>query len=469
MAAAATAVTHFSSAPAYFLSQSQAILVISKEVKTRSRCFRSSTNLLTENELVTLFQEIGLNEKEVDSLLENNPTLRVTPLDKMRSRILSLQSVGIKGMAFCRLISKDSNVLLAEEIDRLICFVRDDLDGNIEPMKLERLLTSTETKFLVGFDQKVRLLLQLGVPQETILHVLNNINLSKAVCLKSVEDIERTFAYLNPFGGADLIVRCPKILNYDLDTQLIPKVRVLSELGGDDVDSTAAIVWKFPAILSYSLEHIGKHVEFLRSFAGLSDQEIFRIFLVFPAVISASRERKLRPRIDFLKQCGLGSEDIFKFLTKAPLFLALSFDNIVIKLGFLVKIGYECRTRELAAAMGSVTRTSCENLQKVIGLFLSYGLSFADIYIMSKKHPQILQYNHKSLEDKMEYLIVGMGREVGELLAFPAFLGYKLDDRIKHRYEAKRKTLGDGLSINKLLSVSVERFSTKIKKNPIHS
>ena len=65
---------------------------------------------------------------------------------------------------------------------------------------------------------------------------------------------------------------------------------------------------------------------------------------------------------------------------------------------------------------------------------MSYGLSSEDIFSMSKKHPQILQYNPSSLEEKMEYLIEEMGREVSELLTFPAFLGYKLDDRIKHRY-----------------------------------
>ncbi|TQD85896.1 hypothetical protein C1H46_028596 [Malus baccata] len=111
--------------------------------------------------------------------------------------------------------------------------------------------------------------------------------------------------------------------------------------------------------------------------------------------------------------------------------------------------------------MGSATRTSCDNLQKVVGLFLSYGLSCSDIVVMSTKHPQILQYSHAALEKKMEYLINGMGREVGELLNFPAFLGYKLDDRIKARYELRKKVLGEGMSLNKLLTVSSERFSTK--------
>uniref|UniRef100_A0A2N9IUY7 Uncharacterized protein n=1 Tax=Fagus sylvatica TaxID=28930 RepID=A0A2N9IUY7_FAGSY len=67
----------------------------------------------------------------------------------------------------------------------------------------------------------------------------------------------------------------------------------------------------------------------------------------------------------------------------------------------------------------------------------------------------------------MEYLIEDMGRDIGELLAFPAFLGYKLDERIKARYEAKKKITGEGMSLNKLLTVSTLRFSTKKKEKKL--
>jgi hypothetical protein len=99
---------------------------------------------------------------------------------------------------------------------------------------------------------------------------------------------------------------------------------------------------------------------------------------------------------------------------------------------------------------------------------LSYGLTYADILAMSKKHPQILQYKCGALEEKLEFLIEEMGRGVRELLSFPAFLGYNLDERIKHRYEVKKLTTGEGMSINKLLSVSDDRFlNQKQKKKPI--
>ncbi|XP_059628933.1 transcription termination factor MTERF8, chloroplastic [Cornus florida] len=429
-----------------------------------------TTNLFTDIDvmLFSLFQEIGIDESETELLLDNYPVLKFTPFESICNRVSSLQSLGINGLALCKLITKRPDVLIAKEIDSLTCVFRDDLEGKIEPSQLERLFMMTEPRFFLGFEKKIGLLLHHGISQEKLVHVLNNVILNKAVCLKSIEEIDRTIAYLNRFGGVDLIVRRPAILNYDLESQLMPRIGYIKDLSGGDEVSTATVLRKLPAILAYRREHLKDHVDLFRSFAGLSDQEIFRIVLVYPNVFSASRKRKLQPRIEFLKQCGLDSNDIFRLLIKAPLFLSLSFeDNLAYKLVFMVKIGYENRTKELAMAMGAATRTSCKNLQLVVGVFLNYGLSCDDILAMSKKHPQILQYNHESLEEKMDYLIEEMGREVGELLAFPAFLGYKLDSRIKHRYEAKKHVLGEGMSLNKLLSVSAKRFSMKKKKNPV--
>ncbi|GLU12101.1 hypothetical protein SLE2022_288080 [Rubroshorea leprosula] len=426
----------------------------------RCSCVDTNTHIQTDD-LFSFFREIGLNDEETNLLLAKNSTLRSTSLDRIRSQVLALQSVGIKGIALFRLITKCPDVLIAEEIGMLISFLNNDLQVEIDSTQLERFFRGVEPRFLLGFDQKVKLLLHHGIPPQKIAYVLNNVNLNKAFSIKSVEDIERTITFLKPYGGTDIIVRRPAILNYDLDAHLIPKVQFLRELSGEDEEATGIVLRKLPFILSYRLEHMEGHVEFFRSNAGLSDQEVFKIIQVFPNMMSASKDRKLRPRTEFLKQCGLNSNDIFKFLTRAPLFLALSEENISLKIGYLVKIGYKYRTKELAVALGAVTRTSCENMQKVVGLFLSYGFSCADILAMSKKHPQVLQYNPSSLEEKMEYLIEEMGREITELLAFPAFLGYKLDDRIKHRFELKKKTRGEGMSLNKLLTVPADRFLSK--------
>ncbi|KAK3404092.1 hypothetical protein EUGRSUZ_K00434 [Eucalyptus grandis] len=448
------------SSPLLASSEPSGIGLRAPSLHVQCRRVISSPNVEFEpGALDVLFQELGLNEKETESLLTRDPDLRLKSIRSLRARVASLKSVGISGLELCHLVAKCPSVLAAGEIDPFILFVRDKLDGKVDPMQLKRLFMSTEPRFLAGFEEKVNLLIDSGIPREKIVHVLNNVNLTKALSLKPFEEIERLLNFLSRYGGVDLIVRHPPILNFDMDTQF----------DSENEDATGAVLRKLPTFLKYRVEHLESHVEFLRSCAGLDDQEIFRIILVFPNIVSASRERKLRPRISFLKECGLNSNEIFKFLTKAPLFLGLSFEgNIAYKLGFLVKIGYKYRTKEFAAAIGSVTRTSCENMQKVIELFLSYGFSCEDMLLMSRKHPQILQYNPDSLEEKVEYLVGEMGRDLDELLDFPAFLGYKLDSRIKHRYEVKKKIIGEGMSINKLLNVSSERFAKKKVEKLVH-
>ncbi|CAI9086983.1 OLC1v1020931C1 [Oldenlandia corymbosa var. corymbosa] len=424
--------------------------------------------------LFSLFRQLGFDVGDVETLLNVNHALRVTPYEIIHDRLSCIQALGVTGIALHRVILKRSQVLTAPEMDFLLSFLLkssdedDDLDlkGKIEPAQIEHLLiNATEPRLLFpGFDVKVRLLIQNGIPHEKLVHVLNKINLIKAICVKSSQEIDRMFAFLGRFGGVDLILKRPAILNCNLDSQLMPRINFLLDLSGGDEVATATVLLKLPFLVAYSVDHLSDHVEFLKSFAGLTESEIFRIVLVYPNLFSASRTRKLHPRIEFLKQCGLSSQEIYRFLTKAPLFVALSFEeNIACKLVFLVKIGYKYRTKEIATAMGAVTRTSCKNLQQVVGVFLDYGLTCNDILEMSKKHPQILQYNYESLEEKLNYLIEEMGREVEELLAFPAFLGYKLDGRIKPRYEMKKNILGEGMSLNKLLSVSAASFSNENK------
>ncbi|KAM1007544.1 hypothetical protein ACFX2A_004190 [Malus domestica] len=84
---------------------------------------------------------------------------------------------------------------------------------------------------------------------DKIFDVLNKVNLYKALYLKSLEEIERTIAFFARFGGIDLIVMHPTLLNFDLKTQLVPRIGFLAELNGGDDEATGTLLGKLPAIL----------------------------------------------------------------------------------------------------------------------------------------------------------------------------------------------------------------------------
>ncbi|XP_058786683.1 transcription termination factor MTERF8, chloroplastic-like [Vicia villosa] len=402
------------------------------------RCSSHTPNLDFQYvRLVTLFQEIGISFEEANLLLSNASELTSIQLDLLRDRILSLKSLGLGRMSINHIVTKQLNMLTSNEIDPLLYFLRNELQGQVKESKVKRLLSAKEPKELSDFLQKVQLLIDSGIGVDKIGHVLNKVSLSKAICHRSMEEIESVISFLKRFGGVDLIVKRPSTLNYDLDSQLKPRFRVLTELSGGDEDSVGKVVNVFPPIMNLRTERLEEQIEFLRSFAELDDQQIFRIVLVYPSLFNSSRERKLRPKLQFLKDCGLDSGDMFKFLIRAPMFLGMSVNNLMFMLSFLVKIGYRYRTKELAVVIKASSRTNCENMQKVVSLFLNFGLSSKEIFAMCKKHPSTLQYNHASLEKKMKYFTEEMDRDIKELLDFPAILGYKLDDRFKHRYEIK--------------------------------
>ncbi|KAH9625764.1 hypothetical protein KSS87_012223 [Heliosperma pusillum] len=435
-----------------------------RNVLIMSKSTRVIDDVSETGELFSLLRGLGVTEKEADVILVRNPGLGLVPVELIRKRVRGLKSIGLDEVALSRLISKNSEILTAEEVGRFIKFLRSGYGKKIETIQIERLFRGTEACLLGGFDEKVRVLVEFGVSEEKIGYVLNNVNLSKAICLRSSEEFKRMLTFLSRYNAVGIIAKRPSTLHYDLDTHLVPRIGFLQRLSEGNTDGVGEALNRLPAILTYSVEHLQNHAEFFRS-SGFTDQEIFKIVLIFPNVMSVSVERKLRPRLEFLKECGLDTGEVYRFLVKSPVFLGLSFErNLSLKLAMLVKIGYVYRTKELAMAIGAASRTRCEYLQQVISLFLSYGFSCDDIVAMSNKHFQILQYNPKSLEEKMEYLIEEMDREIGELLSFPAFLGYNLDNRIKHRYELKKKIVGEDMSLNKLLSVSSEKFSKTKKK-----
>ena len=98
------------------------------------------------------------------------------------------------------MIIKCPDALVAEQIQPFLHFILNNLQGKVEPAQLKRLFSTAEPRFLVGFDQKVSVLLTHGVPEEKIVPILNNVNLTKAMCLKSIQEIDRTLTILSHFG-----------------------------------------------------------------------------------------------------------------------------------------------------------------------------------------------------------------------------------------------------------------------------
>jgi mTERF len=59
----------------------------------------------------------------------------------------------------------------------------------------------------------------------------------------------------------------------------------------------------------------------------MSDAELRQLLLRFPRIIEYKTERTIRPRLDFLKKCGVAQGELCKVVLRAPMTMELSVED----------------------------------------------------------------------------------------------------------------------------------------------
>eukprot|EP01018_Ginkgo_biloba_P034356 Gb_06120 [translate_table: standard] len=414
------------------------------------------------SEHFSILEELGLANKEVKLLMRKHPFLSNQSPTSMSKTIQALESLGIKGDRLILFIKKRPSVFTVD-LESTTDFIRENLEEfNVE--KFHRILFKADPRVVLSFPDKINLLLKHGVKKSQLNNLLNKLNL-KVFCERSVEDLNDVLIFLKDFDEekefCGIILRHPALLLLNVGRDLKPRVEFFENLlKGEDV--LKKLLRLFPGILAYTVEHMEKHVEYLKS-SVFSEANVAIIVMAYPQILSLSIERKLQPKIEFLQKCGLNEKEIAKLLIRCPAFLGLSFDeNLSRKAILLGNIGFEPYSYHLAQVLSTVSRISYEKLQTTIDLFLSYGLSYEDICEMGTKQPHILRYSHECLKPKIDYLVNEMHSSSKDLISCPAFLGYSLEDRIKPRHEIMEWLMSKGLikrySLNRILAISDKDF-----------
>lgn len=412
---------------------------------------------------LSVLKGLGLKNREIKFLIKKHPFLLDQTPDSLLQRIQALQALGIRGSELIRLLKKRPSVFTVE-LESTFEFINGNFEG-FDVERFQRVLFRVDSELVLDFPDKIRLLLQHGVQKSDIGKVLNKMSL-QVFCKRSLEELNEVLLYLKGFQEDKeycwIVVRHPTLLLLNVERDLVPKVRILQDFLKDE-DFVRRLIWRFPGILVYSVEHLEKRFEYLSS-SMFSEEDLVRVIKFYPQILTISIERRLKPRIEYLKKCGLKEKEIAKLLRKYPSFLGLSLgENLSRKSVMLQKIGFEPYSYQLAQAMSTVTRISYENLENTIDLFLSYGLTYEDIYNMGSKQPHILRYSYECLKPKIDYLVNSMHYSSKILVSFPTFLGYSLEDRIRPRHQIMQQLISKGLakenySVIRLLAISDKEF-----------
>ncbi|CAN8232128.1 unnamed protein product [Cochlearia groenlandica] len=222
-----------------------------------------------------------------------------------------------------------------------------------------------------------------------------------------------------------ILCKRPQICGISLTDNLKPTMAFLETLG---IDKTqwAKIIYRFPAILTYSRHKLSSTVEFL-SQTGLSQAQIGKILTRCPNIMSYSVEDKLIPTMEYFQSLNV---DVAVLLHRCPQTFGLSIES---------------------------------NLKPVTEFFLEKGYGLEEIGTMISRYGALYTFSlRENMMPKWDYFET-MEYPKTELVKFPQFFGYSLKERIKPRYELVKRS-GVRLLLNQVLSLSGIEFEKVVKK-----
>ncbi|KAI3732419.1 hypothetical protein L1987_63624 [Smallanthus sonchifolius] len=231
-------------------------------------------------------------------------------------------------------------------------------------------------------------------------------------------------------GG--LLTKYPEILGMRVGRVIKPFVEYLENLGIPTL-AVARLIEKRPHILGFGLaDQIKPNVKLLTEF-GVREASIFSVIAQYPEIIGLDLGLKLPKQQNFLASLvDLTREDFGKLIEKMPQIVSLSSVAVVKHVDFLKSCGFsEKQVKKM-----------------VVGC------------------PQLLALNMDIMKLNFDYFQGKMGRELDELVDFPAFFTYGLESTIRPRHQMVAKK-GLKSSLAWLLNCSDVKFEQRMKYDTI--
>nr|XP_043635747.1 transcription termination factor MTERF4, chloroplastic [Erigeron canadensis]XP_043635748.1 transcription termination factor MTERF4, chloroplastic [Erigeron canadensis] len=244
-------------------------------------------------------------------------------------------------------------------------------------------------------------------------------------------------AYLVGIGVArreigGLLTRYPEVLGMRVGRVIKPFVEYLESLGIPSL-AVARLIEKRPQILGFGLQDkVKPNVKFLMEF-GVREASISSVIAQYPEILGLDLGPRLEKQHNFLNsEIGFSREDFGKAIEKMPQIVSLTNTPIVKHVDFLKTCGF-----------------SLDQVKK-----------------MAVGCPQLLALNMDIMKLNFDYFQSKMGRELDELVEFPAFFTYGLESTIRprHRMIAKK---GLKCSLAWLLNCSDSKFEQRMNYDTI--
>ncbi|KAI4321717.1 hypothetical protein MLD38_035065 [Melastoma candidum] len=301
-------------------------------------------------------------------------------------------------------------------------------DLNLNSQKLKAVSRACEVDSTGNLRPHILYLMELGLSLEQIKGITRRF---PAFAYYSLEGkVKPLVEFLIDLGvpKADIVtilIKRPQLCGISLTENLIPTMLYLEKLGIDK-RKWAKVIYRFPALLTYSRQKFQTTLDFLLEW-GVTEDNIGKILTNSPNITSYSVEEKLRPTAEYFQSMGV---DVAFLLVRSPQTFGLSIES---------------------------------HLKPVTEFFLERGYSSEEIKTMVSRYGSLYTFSlEENLVPKWEFYLT-MDYPQSELVKFPQYFGYSLEQRIKPRY-ARLKSSGVKLLLNQLLSLTAQQFEKALDK-----
>lgn len=223
-----------------------------------------------------------------------------------------------------------------------------------------------------------------------------------------------------------ILNKCPQLCGLSLSDNLIPTMTYLEKLGIDK-GQWAKVIHRFPALLSCSRSKVEAIIDFLYE-TGIPSDSVGKILTRCPHVIAYSVEDNLKPTANYFRSLGV---DVSVLFYRSPKIFGLSIEM---------------------------------KLKPITEFFLEKGYSIEEVKTMiSRFGPLYTLSLTKNLVPKWEFFQTMENYSMSELVKFPQYFGYSLEERIKPRYKLVEE-LQISLLLSQLLTLSGQDFEELLRK-----
>ncbi|PHU20257.1 hypothetical protein BC332_11408 [Capsicum chinense] len=267
------------------------------------------------------------------------------------------------------------------------------------------------------------------------------ISASAKVTFNSLKNPDLSVNFFKQTGFNDsqikiLVSKHPKVLFFDVEKTLKPKLQCISQLGLSGSDLVKVILRDCKFLDTGLHTRIIPLINLLKSVLG-SDENVVKVIKRCAWLISYNNHVTMEANLNLLQSFGCSNDKIKSILITCPKILSNINNKRLEEMLHRVEkeVGVSPDSTVFLHIVCVLSTMRQEKLEKKFGIFKSFGWSDTDILTMLQKHPYCIGLSEARIQTALTFLMKEVQYKSIYIASRPMLLKYSMEKRLIPRYE----------------------------------